>query len=135
MPGRGSYGPAGKWVYSRAARLRKKNPKMEESTSFAIAVQQAHKVGKSPKSFHTPEGVATAKAKMTNPIKEYRKTAALAGFFDEMDKIASAGGLLRGAAQQVSKVGLIPLAAGAGAAYGVHRLTKKKKPQPQMVQR
>lgn len=89
MPGRGSYGPGGKWIYSRAARLRKKNPDMDESTSFAIATQQAHKVGKSPKSFRTPEGVAVAKAKMPGPVKEYRKTASLAGFFDEMDKIAA----------------------------------------------
>jgi hypothetical protein len=62
---------------------------MKESTSFAIATQQAHKVGKSPKGFRTPEGVATAKAKMTSPVKEYRKTASLAGFFDELEKAAS----------------------------------------------
>jgi hypothetical protein len=95
MPGRGSYGPGGKWIYSRAARLRKKNPDMDESTSFAIATQQAHKVGKSPKSFRTPEGVVVAKAKMPGPVKEYRKTAALAGFFDEMDKIAAIPGALK----------------------------------------
>ena len=48
---------------------------MAEGTSFAIATQQAHKVGKSPKRFRTSEGVATAKAKMSRPVKEYRKTA------------------------------------------------------------
>jgi len=75
VPGRGSYGPGGKWIYTRAKHLRSKNPEMDESQSFAIATQQAHKVGKSPKGFRTPEGVATAKAKMTGPVKEYRKTA------------------------------------------------------------
>lgn len=75
MPGRGSYGPGGKWIYTRAKKLRAKNPDMAESTSFAIATQQAHKVGKSPKGFRTAEGVRTAKAKMQGPVKEYRKTA------------------------------------------------------------
>ncbi|MHC4180572.1 MAG: hypothetical protein ACYSWU_23985 [Planctomycetota bacterium] len=87
MPGK-QYPPAGKWIYERASRLRKKNPEMEESTSFAIATQQAHKVGKSPKGFRTAGGMREAKAKMTGPVKEYRKTAALAGFFDEMEKDA-----------------------------------------------
>lgn len=88
MPGRGSYGPGGKWIYQRAKNLRAKNPDMEESTSFAIATQQAHKVGKSPKGFRTAEGVQTAKNKMTGPVKEYRKTAMIAGFFDELEKVA-----------------------------------------------
>ena len=97
MPGRGSYGPGGKWIYQRAKHLRAKNPDMEESTSFAIATQQAHKVNKSPKGFRTAEGVRTAKAKMRRPIKEYRKTASaeeamLHGFVDEMEKIS--GGLI-----------------------------------------
>lgn len=48
---------------------------MKESTSFAVAQQQAHKVGKSLKNFRTSEGVREARAKMSGPIKEYRKTA------------------------------------------------------------
>jgi len=76
MPGRGSYGPGGKWVYQRAKHIRSKNPDMDESTSFAIATQQAHKVGKSLKSFRTAEGVQTAMAKMRKPVGEYKKTAA-----------------------------------------------------------
>jgi len=87
MPGQGSYGPGGKWIYERAKKLRSKNPDMEEGASFAIATQQAHKVNKSPKGFRTPEGVAAAKAKMTGPIKEYRKTASIAAFLDELAKI------------------------------------------------
>jgi len=92
MPGRGSYGPGGKWIYMRAKKLRKKNPDMEEGTSFAIATQQAHKVGKSPKGFRTREGVATAKAKMYKPTKEYRKTAMLSGFFDELERVKMSRG-------------------------------------------
>ena len=95
MPGRGSYGPGGKWIYQRAARLRAKNPDMDESTSFAVATQQAHKVGKSPKRFRTAEGVATAKAKMSGPLEEYRKTAMLAGMFDELEKAASVAAAAR----------------------------------------
>jgi len=92
MPGRGSYGPGGKWIYSRAKKLRAKNPDMSEGASFAIATQQAHKVNKSPKGFRTPEGMATAKAKMTGPVKEYRKTAMWRSFANEMLKISMAPG-------------------------------------------
>jgi hypothetical protein len=102
MPGRGSYGPGGKWIYQRAKKLRAKNPDMEESTSFAIATQQAHKVNKSPKGFRTAEGVRTAKAKMRLPVKEYRKTAGvimneamIMAFLDELDGIEKDAGWLR----------------------------------------
>jgi hypothetical protein len=46
-----------------------------KSMAYAIATQQAHKVGKSPKGFRTSEGVSTAKAKFDRPKKEYQKTA------------------------------------------------------------
>lgn len=94
MPGK-QYPPAGKWIYQRAKRLRAKNPDMKESTSFAVATQQGHKVGKSPKGFRTSQGMRTAKAKMTGPVKEYRKTASLEGFFDELQKISAMGMDLR----------------------------------------
>jgi len=76
MPGK-DYGPGGSWIYHRAKRLQKKNPDMSESQSFAIATQQAHKVGKSPKSFRTAQGVREAKAKFDRPKQEYQKTASL----------------------------------------------------------
>lgn len=76
MPGK-DYGPGGSWIYHRAKRLRKKNPNMSESQSFAIATQQAHKVGRSPKGFRTPQGVREAKAKFDRPKREYQKTAGL----------------------------------------------------------
>lgn len=138
MPGRGSYGPAGKWIHDRAHRIMSESPETPKGMAYAIATQQGHKVGKSPKGFRTPEGVATAKAKFSLPKKEYRKTAgaeeamakrlktlcslrdkgytsdrenkeikflrnqlygdgsmktaALAGFFDELEKVSSALG-------------------------------------------
>ena len=79
MPGRGSYGPAGKWVYQRAKHIRSKNPNMDESTSFAIATQQAHKVGKSSKRHRTEAGVLAAHAKMRRPMESYKKTAGIHG--------------------------------------------------------
>jgi hypothetical protein len=75
MPGRGSYGPAGKWIHDRAHRIMEESPDTPKSMAYAIATQQGHKVGKSPKKFRTSEGVATAKAKFRLPRKEYRKTA------------------------------------------------------------
>lgn len=102
MPGRKSFGPAGKWVHDRANRLlrggdlkERYGEKRGKQIAYAIGVQQAHKVGKSPKGFRTAQGMRTAKAKMTSPVKEYRKTASLAAFFDELQKISAMGMDLR----------------------------------------
>lgn len=75
-----------KWIHDRAKHIQGKNPDMDEGMSFAIATQQAHKLGKSPKTFKskvtgkkerfgTPEGRRTAKAKFDKPKSEYKKTA------------------------------------------------------------
>ena len=76
MPGRGSYGPGGKWIHDRANHILSKNDDMEKGQAYAIATQQAHKVGKSPKKFRTKEGVSVARQKYALPRKEYKKTAA-----------------------------------------------------------
>lgn len=65
-----------KWIHDRAKHIQEKNPDMDESTSFAIATQQAYKLGKTPKGYGTPEGKRTAKAKYTNPKKDYTMKAA-----------------------------------------------------------
>jgi mannose-6-phosphate isomerase-like protein (cupin superfamily) len=75
MPGRGSYGPGGKWIHDRAHRIMEKNPDADKGMAYAIATQQGHKVGKSPKGFRTKEGVREAKQKFSGPKKEYQKTA------------------------------------------------------------
>ena len=80
------------WIHDRAMDLKKKmkgtySPEKAEQVAFAVATQQAHKVGKSPKTvvskqtgkkepFGTPEGKAVAKAKFDKPKSEYKKTAA-----------------------------------------------------------
>lgn len=87
MPGRGSYGPAGKWIHDRANRIMEKNPEIDKGVAYATATQQAHKVGKSPKKFRTKQGMREAKAKFSLPKKEYQKTAQ-AAFFDELEKVA-----------------------------------------------
>jgi len=63
------------WIDQRAKHIREKNPDMDESTSWAIATQQAHKLGKTPKNYGTAEGKREAKVKYDKPRKEYRKTA------------------------------------------------------------
>lgn len=63
-----------KWIHDRARHIQAKNPEMPDSTAFAIATQQAHATGKSPKSFGTAEGRQEAKAKYTTP-KDDKKTA------------------------------------------------------------
>lgn len=86
MPGPNSYGPAGKWVHDRAHGIMDKRKsdlierygeKKGKSIAYALAVQQGHKVKKTPKDFRTAQGVREAKAKLDKPVKEYQKVAAL----------------------------------------------------------
>lgn len=90
------------WIHDRAEHLRRKNPSMPEGQAWAIATQQAHAAGKSPKGYGTAEGRRTAKQKYDAPKSQYKKVAdpssksktsmslaLLKGFSDEMKKIAS----------------------------------------------
>lgn len=96
MPGRGSYGPAGKWIHDRAEHLMSKNPDMPKGVAYATATLQGHKVGKSPKKFRTAGGMAYAKAKHRRPIKEYRKTAGVAEEFHDARLYSNLRGMLTG---------------------------------------
>ena len=102
MPGPEGFGPAGKWVHDRAHRIMEEGDTQEEygsekgkQVAYAIATQQAHKVGKSPKDFRTPSGVHEAKQKYDEPKAEYQKSAAsregarLMGFVKSRSKIRS----------------------------------------------
>jgi hypothetical protein len=62
------------WIHNRAEHLLAKNPSMDESEAFAIATQQSHSLGKSPKGYGTAAGRKKAKAKFDKPKKEYVKT-------------------------------------------------------------
>ena len=73
---------------------------MPESESFAIATQQSHATGHSPKGYGTAEGRHEAKEKYTTPGDDEQKAsgksktssifvpALLGGFCDEIQKIA-----------------------------------------------
>ena len=63
------------WIHNRAEHLLAKNPSMNKSTAFAIATQQSHKMGKTPKGYGTSEGKREAKEKYDKPKKEYVKGA------------------------------------------------------------
>lgn len=79
-----------KWIHDRVERLKERNPSMPESMAWGVATQQAHALGKSPKSYGTTEGRAVAKAKYTTP-KDDQKTAAkveLDAFFAELEKVS-----------------------------------------------
>lgn len=75
------------WIHDRAKHLRKKNPEMSESQSFAIATQQSHAAGKSPKGYGTSEGRREAKQKYDSPARAYEKQA------DPRSKAKTAGRL------------------------------------------
>lgn len=78
-----------------------KNPSMPKSEAFAIATQQSHALGKSPKGYGTSEGRKAAKQKYDEPKSHYTQTAdpkektafsinsaVMSGFCDEFQKIA-----------------------------------------------
>jgi hypothetical protein len=67
----------------------KYGPEKGKSVAYAIAVQQAHKTGKSPKGFRTPKGVREAKKKYDRPKGDYRKTA------EDMTKVNRIFGILK----------------------------------------
>jgi hypothetical protein len=89
------------WIHNRAEHLLAKNPSMDKGQAFAIATQQSHALGKSPKGYGTPEGRSTAKGKYPTP-KDDKKTANPGGldspklaFADELSKIALVERLVR----------------------------------------
>lgn len=89
------------WIHNRAKHIQAKNPSMPESQAFAIATQQAHAAGKSPKGYGTAEGRREAKKKYDKSPSKYTQTADpgnkaktaglvfLMGFSDELTKIAA----------------------------------------------
>lgn len=62
------------WIHERAKHILAKNPDMDTSQAFAIATQQGHKLGKTPKGYGTSAGRADAKAKYTGKKADYKKT-------------------------------------------------------------
>jgi hypothetical protein len=95
------------WIHDRARHIQAKNPGMDEGKAFAIATQQAHSVGKSPKGYGTSEGRREARSKYDTPSDD-KKTAdpggigkeafsrdvrllapLLDGFSNEMKKLAA----------------------------------------------
>jgi uncharacterized protein DUF5661 len=62
------------WMHRRAEHLLSKNPSMPKSEAFAIATQQMHALGKSPKGYGTAEGRREAKVKYDTPSDD-QKTA------------------------------------------------------------
>lgn len=76
-----------RWIEERAKHLQAKNPSMPEGQAFAIATQQSHALGKSPKNYGTVKGRAVAKAKYKTP-EDDEKRASLESFLDELEKIA-----------------------------------------------
>ena len=66
-----------KWIHNRAEHLLAKNPEMTKDKAFAIATQQSHASGKSPKGYGTKAGKAEAREKYDapKPKKEYEMTA------------------------------------------------------------
>jgi hypothetical protein len=63
------------WMHNRAMHILAKNPEMGKSQAFAIATQQSHATGHTPKSYGTSEGKQEAKAKYDDPKSTYESTS------------------------------------------------------------
>jgi hypothetical protein len=116
------------WIHNRAKSLEKDmqktyGPEKAKQVAFAVATQQSHRLGKSPKKFKsketgrmerfgTSEGRAVARAKFSRPKKEYQKTAALdpmmTGFFEESQLIVKEAGIKDKLLKLVGKKKKIP---------------------------
>jgi hypothetical protein len=62
-----------KWIEERAEHLLARNPEMKKDTAWAIATQQSHALGKTPKGYGTPEGKREAKVKYDTPSDDVKK--------------------------------------------------------------
>lgn len=88
------------WLHNRAEHILAKNPSMPKSEAFAIATQQSHATGHTPKGYGTSQGKHTAKAKYDTPKDDEQtanpghlespKMAMFNAFFDELNKIKNA---------------------------------------------
>lgn len=76
------------WIHDRANHIQAKNPSMPKSEAFAIATQQSHALGKSPKGYGTAQGRETAKAKYKTPEDDKKTASSFAAFSDELQKAA-----------------------------------------------
>lgn len=78
-----------KFLHDRAKHILAKNPDMPESEAFAIATQQSHALGKSPKGYGTAEGRQEAREKYDEPRKHYEQKADPGGIGREQEKTGS----------------------------------------------
>lgn len=56
-----------KWIHDRAEHILAKDPDIKKSTAFAVATEQSHSLGKTPKGYGTAKGRSEAKAKYDTP--------------------------------------------------------------------
>ena len=61
------------FIHNRAEHILAKNPSMPKSEAFAIATQQSHAMGKSPKGYGTAEGKREANVKYDTPKDDEHK--------------------------------------------------------------
>lgn len=121
------------WLHARAEHILRKNPQMPKSQAFAIATQQSHALGKSPKGYGTEEGRTEAKRKYKTPNDDTKTadpkeaSAFWNGFFDELKKEAFAPikplPRLQGLSRQMA-------GANAGSFKGLTSTMKTPKPTP-----
>lgn len=86
-----------KWIHDRAAHIKAENPSMPESESWAIATQQSHATGHSPKGYGTAKSRHKAHEKYPTPSDDEQQAAPktkmafslalVGGFCDEMASI------------------------------------------------
>lgn len=91
------------WLHNRARHIEAKNPSMPESEAFAIATQQSHAVGKTPKGYGTSDGKREAKQKYDTPGDD-KKTADPGGIGEKMEKVAYLVPFMTAFADELEKI-------------------------------
>ncbi len=76
------------WIHSRVKHIMSKNPDMPESEAWAIATQQSHALGKTPKGYGTVEGKEKAQDKYKTPgDDEHKANPKTASILGELQKL------------------------------------------------
>lgn len=82
-----------KWLHERAKHILVKNPSMPKSEAFAIATQQSHALGKTPKGYGTPTAKWEAKEKYETPMDDEHtanpKSPKVAALLEELHKVGA----------------------------------------------
>lgn len=124
-----------KWMHERADHIMAKNPSMPESEAFAIATQQMHSLGKTPRGYGTLKGKETAKKKFNTPKDDEHRAAPKKDSVAEGTEGEKTSSKEKKEKRPNLKKFLVGTGAGAGlmgAHHGLHRISMREGEDPSL---